>query len=57
MTLELAGGVEEYAYESEKWTRGEGEGERVFIAKGRVVTDLEEAVDCFIEAVRGKARL
>jgi hypothetical protein len=57
MTLELAGGVEERACELEKWTRGEGEGERVFIAKGRVVINLEEAVDCFTEAVRGKARL
>ena len=57
MTLELAGGVEERAYASEKWTRGEGEGERVFIAKGRVVIDPEKAVDCFTKAIRGKARL
>jgi len=56
MTLESAGGVGERAYESEKWTRGEGEGEQVFMAKGRVVTDPEEAVDCFTKAVRGKAR-
>jgi hypothetical protein len=56
MTLELAKGVGEHACELEKWTQGEGEGERVFMAKGRVVTDPEEAVDCFIEAVRGKAR-
>jgi hypothetical protein len=57
MTLELARGVGEYTYELEKWTQGEGEEEQVFIAKGRVVIDPEEAVDCFIEAVRGKARL
>ena len=57
MTLESAGGVEERACELEKWTRGEGEGERVFMAKGRVVINPEEAVDCFIEAVRGKACL
>jgi hypothetical protein len=57
MTLELAGGVEEYTCASEKWTQGEGEGERVFIAKGRVVTNPEEAVDYFTEAVRGKAHL
>jgi hypothetical protein len=57
MTLELARGVGERAYELEKWTQGEGEGEQVFMAKGRVVTDPKEAVDYFIEAVRGKARL
>ena len=57
MTLELARGVEEHACVLEKWTQGEGEGERVFIAKERVVTNPEEAVDCFTEAVRGKARL
>jgi hypothetical protein len=42
---------------SEKSTRGEGEGEQFFIAKGRVDIDLEEAVDYFMEAIRGKVRL
>ena len=57
MTLELVKGVKEYTYILEKWTQGEGKGERVFMAKGRVVTNSEEAVDCFTEAIRGKARL
>jgi hypothetical protein len=57
MTLELVRGVGECAYKLEKWTQGEGEGEQVFMAEERVVTDLEEAVDCFTEAIRGKACL
>ena len=57
MTLELAKGVGERAYKLEKWTQEEGKGEQVFIAKGRVVIDLEEAVGCFIETVKGKAYL
>jgi hypothetical protein len=57
MTLESVRGVEERAYASEKWTQGEGEGERVFITEGRVVTNPEEAVDYFTKAVRGNARL
>ena len=57
MTLELAKGVKEYTCVLEKWTQGEGEGKQVFIAKGRVVMNLKEAVDCFIETIRGKARL
>jgi hypothetical protein len=57
MTLKSAKGVEEYTYILEKWTQGEGKGEQVFIAKGRVVINLKEAVDCFIKIIRGKARL
>jgi hypothetical protein len=57
MILESARGVGERAYASEKWTQGEGEGEWFFMAKGRVDIDLEGAVDCFIEVIRGKARL
>ena len=57
MTLELVKGMEERAYVLEKWTQGEGEGERVFMTKERVVTNPEEVVDCFIEAIKGKAHL
>jgi len=56
MTLESTGGVEARAYESEKWTLGEGEGERVFITEGRAVTDPYEAIGCFTRAVKGKVR-
>ena len=56
MTLESTGGVEARACESEKWTLGEGEEERVFITEGRAVTDPYEAVNCFIKAVKGKVR-
>jgi len=56
MTLEFIKGIKARAYESEKWTLGEGEGERVFITEGRAVTDPYEAVNCFIKAVKGKVR-
>jgi hypothetical protein len=56
MTLESIKGVKARAYESEKWTLKEGEGERVFIAKGRAVTDPYEAVNCFTKAIKSKVR-
>jgi len=56
MTLESIGGVEARIYELEKWTLGESKGERVFIVKGRAVTDPYEVINCFTKAVRGKVR-